>query len=414
VKTFTLKDESILMSTVPVRAPLIAPAILLLVLAGCAGGGAGGEGASIDAGATDSLQGESPVEGISAEEIKFGQYDINMYPLNKVVCDPFGGGQQQPTSSQGVKGTLFYRTAIHPRWYEVAKYINLGFQSSQEIFMSQLNLPTRKFELGFSTPTGDKIKDDDGNVLIEYFGMRFQTVIKLAEGQEAGMYQLALLSDDGTVMRIRDENGVWKTIINNDGDHPTKMGCASEAIYMSPEREYLSEIDYYQGPRYHISLVAMWRKVDDNTPAEVECGKSGNNYFFNENTSLPRAPYNGLLSRGWTALVPANYALAQQAVFNPCKEGTAPVISNLDINEFGPTYAFVYWETDIPASSQVYSLNLSNGESKLTTSDNVLRTRHLLPITDLTPGTLYEFRAVSYSDDYGHAVSESLTFRMPQ
>jgi len=44
------------------------------------------------------------------------RYDVNLYPLNKVVCDPWGGGGSG-SPQKGVKASLFYRGADQPRYY---------------------------------------------------------------------------------------------------------------------------------------------------------------------------------------------------------------------------------------------------------------------------------------------------------
>ena len=134
--------------------------------------------------------------------------------------------------------------------------------------------------------------------MIEYFGLKFETVLKLRADQNEGSYELGTLADDGIIVKAKVD-GVWKTIINNDVDHPTQMGCAASALNLNRDSAIPLEITYYQGPRYHIANVLMMRE-SANTGKDQECGKLGNTYYFDPNNqSVPLAPYQGLLARGW-------------------------------------------------------------------------------------------------------------------
>jgi hypothetical protein len=60
---------------------------------------------------------------VPKDETRFHVYDINAYPLNKVVCDPGGGGGGNPTSPKnGIKSELFYRSSGQPRFYKAEDY----------------------------------------------------------------------------------------------------------------------------------------------------------------------------------------------------------------------------------------------------------------------------------------------------
>lgn len=332
-------------------------------------------------------------------------YDVNMYKLNKVVCDPMGG-PGNPGPNDGLIAELFYLNSTQPHYQRVLDYILNGTASTQKLFFSDLNVPTRLFNTGFPIQTGSMVKDDAGNDLIEYFGLRFKSVLKLAPTDASGEYELALLSDDGAVMKIVDDDGVHRVVVNNDSDHPTRMGCGQKLMF-DHETEYDVVIDYYQGPRYNISLIPMWRKVTSTTPAETECGQSGNaRYFDYNNNSTPTQKYLGLLARGWKPIHADNWHLPPMAIYNPCTEGKAPVISNFSVLDTREGEVIVRWNTDVPATSQVLVRD-SQGRETVTTSDNVLRTQHHIVIGQGTIqfGQTYSFQGISIAADMGKALS---------
>ena len=222
-------------------------------------------------------------------------------------------------------------------------------------------------------------------------------------------------------MKIKNPDETWSVNINNDGDHPTRMGCATNLVNMTRRTKLEVDLTYYQGPRYHISNILLWRLVPNGSLAgqDSECGKAGNNYFFDPNqSSAPLAPYNGLLARGWKVLEPTNFwvvgsDLNASTNYNPCTQGINPVISAFAVQEVTLTDAFVSWTTDIPATAQVMITDTSTGAATLTVSDNILRTQHQLRVSGLKNQTTYQVKAVSISDTLGKALSETLTFTTP-
>ncbi|GIL16674.1 MAG: hypothetical protein BroJett040_04250 [Oligoflexia bacterium] len=338
-------------------------------------------------------------------------FDVNLYAMNKTVCDPFIE-QTAISYENGIKGSLYYRTSSMPRYYKASDYVEKTQKSAQSIFLTDLNVPTRMFTNGFSTQSTGVVKDDAGNILIEYFGMKFETIIRLSSDQPEGDYEFASLSDDGFVMKALID-GVWQTIINNDGDHPTRMGCASQSIHLTRDKEVPVEITYYQGPRYHIANVLMWRKANDASSLgkDPQCGKSGNNYFFDPNkNSVELQPYKDLLARGWEVVPAKNYFITKEASYNPCVAGTDPIISNLRVDEILSNDAYISWTTDLPATAQLLITDVETGTESITVSDNVLQTVHTLYVTGLKANTAYKARAISVSGDLGRAISGEFTF----
>lgn len=352
---------------------------------------------------------------ISAEVMgsdgKMSKYDINKHLMNKVICDPWGE-ENPPSVENGIKAALFYRGAGVPRFYSAQDYVDHATPSTQSLFFSDLNVPTRMFSEGFATQTSQVVKDDAGEKLIEYFGMKFTTTLKIRPDQAEGDYELASLADDGVVVNVKI-NGQWRPLINNDGDHPTRMGCALTTLNFTHDTELPIEVTYYQGPRYHIANVMMWRKSAE-AGRDAYCGHTGNEHFFDPNHgSVQLQPYKDLLARGWEPISASNYFIPSDEAYNPCVEGTKPVISSFQLREVFSQGVSVGWRTDIPATAQVLVTNVATGENIVTQTDNVLRQSHEVYISGLQSETTYTVQALAVSADLGKSVSEKVTFTTP-
>ncbi len=341
--------------------------------------------------------------------------DVNKYPVSKLVCDPMGEPGEDPRSNAGLKAELYWLEANQPNASSSGDLIARGHKSSRDLFVSVLNTPTRMFDMGFNNDLGEPVKTDAGAMLIERFAIRFTSVLRLAPTQEEGDYELALLSDDGATLRLRDENGVYQSVVDNDGEHETRFGCGVQIVNLKRDTEKLMQVDYYQGPRYHIALVAMMRKVQRNEDGTVKqdssCGARGNELWFNPSNQEPKSAYQDLLARGWQPLSKENYTLANEASFNPCKDGVEPRMSNIRVGEVLSDGFILQWETDIPATSQVVVMGGDLAESRTTVSDNVLRKSHSVRVTGLSSGTSYGAQALSISDTYGKTLAPPMSVR---
>lgn len=358
--------------------------------------------------ATEPVQQQNNSAGLSQLKV-----NINQYPANKIVCDPLNGGQTTQVSyEKGIKAELFYRNSSQPRMYKSTDYIQFIQKSEQNIFLSDMNVPTRIFTEGFSTQTGNTLKNDLGEKLIEYFGLKMSTNIVLSANDEAGDYEFALLSDDGTTMSLKSGSADVpdELLINNDGDHPTKMGCSTRTVRMRRNVMLPTEVTFYQGPRYHIANVLIWRKAQ---AAQLDplCNQLGNNLYFNpDKNSEPQKAFTDLQSRGWKVLSPDNFMMSQTKTdFNPCVNGTKPIITNFQIGEVILTNVALTWTTDILATSQVQLTNTTTNEVTVTTSDNQLRTDHSVQLSQLKSNTTYKVKAISVSSDLGRSESVELT-----
>lgn len=355
----------------------------------------------------------SPQESLSApEEYRLSSLDVNLYPSNKLVCDPWGDNTD-PRSNAGLSAELYYLLPSQPKYSRVEDLIANGHKAHQNLFFNALNVPTRKFDTGFVNDLGTPVKDDDQNTLVENFALRFRSVLKLAPDQEPGLYELAVLSDDGAIVRLREDDGVYREYVNNDGDHATRMGCGTQLVQLDRDSERLMEVDYYQGPRNHISLILLMRKADASLSRDPFCGHASNDDWFDYSgpVSVPKPKYQALLAHGWQPLAPSNYTLPNEAVFNPCKEGEAPQTLTFRISEVSSESITVVWTTDIPATSQLAVTDKATGETIVTTADNVLRTQHQVTISGLKPATEYMLTAISISDSYGKDITPTMAVR---
>lgn len=348
----------------------------------------------------------------AGQGVRKSAMDVNKYPVTKTVCDPFGA-DPDPRSNQGLKAELWWLEPGQAAQSSVQGLISTGTKSDRSLFFSTLNVPTRMFNVGFANETGDTVKSDSGSTLIENFALRFKSILRLAPDQSEAMYEFAILSDDGAILTLRDADGVYRKNVDNDGNHPTRLGCGVLPVRMDRETELPMALEYYQGPRHHISLVVLMREfkadrtglVNGKDPA---CGLTSNDAWFDPNRgSAPQRAYTDLLARGWKPLSKDNFALGNEVMFNPCQAGVAPVISNLEILERFIDGFSVAWTTDIPATSAV-AITAPNGVQTSTLSDNILRTSHLVRVTGLTAQTTYRLQAVSISDSYGRTITPPL------
>ncbi len=236
-----------------------------------------------------------------------------------VVCDPFDS-EHNGSSIYGVSGNLFYLRPEQPIYYSVNDYIGLGQPIDDlNLFMSRIYVPTRPFNRGFVTEAGETLRTSNGDTLYEYFAIRLRSQLILKNGQAPGRIQLAILSDDGAILSFGNNNGGYDEFINNDYTHPTKLKCATSALDIGATSRIPFQLDYFQGPRFHISLILMWRPWSDtenmNDPL---CDYESNSEFFDSTQDPPvaGAAYNQLLARGWKTFETENFLL-QEGV-NPC------------------------------------------------------------------------------------------------
>jgi hypothetical protein len=234
-----------------------------------------------------------------------------------VICDPFVAGGDK-TCNGGLVGDIFYLDDAHQTAFKnmsnktVDYFYTNGIQVNALLALKQLFVSTRSFTAGFPSADGALIKDDTGATLHEYFAFRLETVLKLdATADQPGWYQFATLSDDGSMVLIKPAGAATysQTLIANDGDHSTEMGCSANAIYIDDASRIPLMIKYYQGPRTEIALTLMWKRVNAmNSSLDSYCGMSGNDAFFGPSPygNFTTSRYADLVGRGWRVIAPSN------------------------------------------------------------------------------------------------------------
>lgn len=246
-----------------------------------------------------------------------------------VVCNPFGTAPTGSGNQNGIQANLTYLPAssavISAGGLNTSAFAAGTFDVVPEptpIFLNQLNVPTVDFTQGFKDGAGGSLKDLSGNQLLEYFSLHLDTEISLNAADTEGDYKLAILSDDGAVVTLSPAGQSALTWINNDGAHANRLGCAADTIHLRPGLSVPVHVDYFQGPRYRIALILMWKKVVPGAvnSSEPECGvQRDDGYYFTQtaNGPKPTVNYQGLLNRGFKPIPAANYYLPNGGV-NPC------------------------------------------------------------------------------------------------
>lgn len=333
----------------------------------------------------------------------------------RTVCDPFNVGNS--ARDRGLVANLVYLTDSQPRYSSAHDYILNGTPIQSTLYFDKLMIPTRRFDLGFVTQQGQLVLNQNSQPLYEYFGLRIESHLQLAEGEAPGWYQLSVLSDDGATLSMKNADGSMSTLIDNDGVHATRMGCASKAVYVGTGTKIPVVLEYYQGPRYHISLVAMWRPLpagaDPNAPvSDTQCGRQGNSMYFdfNQVPSTPTATYYEMLTRGWKPLSNENYSFPAQAS-NPCATAEPIFITNFQAVQVQRTSITVSWKTNIPTTTQARIKNVATGQFWYSPLDSNLTTDHTVTFDSLSPFTLYALTAQSTSPEGQIAESEEIATR---
>ena len=109
----------------------------------------------------------------------------------------------------------------------------------KRVCLAQLDITPRSFRQGF--PGLEK--------MIEWFGLDIRFTVNIAE---TGNWELMLLSDDGAILSIDDQE-----VINNDGIH----AASPEMVTVKLEKGVRNfRVRYFQGPPDGVALMLGWKK----------------------------------------------------------------------------------------------------------------------------------------------------------
>lgn len=134
--------------------------------------------------------------------------------------------------SDGFVGKIYYLKRGTHRLPDFSK-----LKAQGTIYTRTLDVSTRSFSSGF--PGVSK--------RIEWFAIVFRTRMHI---RTAGRYRFTLRSDDGSKLYVDG-----KLVVNNDGTHPPRS--RSGHIDLQPGTHTV-EVQYFQGPRYHVALQLFW------------------------------------------------------------------------------------------------------------------------------------------------------------
>jgi lysophospholipase L1-like esterase len=153
------------------------------------------------------------------------------------------------------------------------------------------------------------------------------------------------------------------------------------------------------------SITGCTRGYNQTAPASHA---ANSNYFVIDGIHLGDKGYELVatsVAPWFEARFPLNFRTASSG-------GPAPVISGISVSNLTSTTATILWSTDQPSSSQVnYGITQSYGLSSA--PNGTLVTSHSVTITNLTPGTTYNFDVVSQNAGGATGTSANQTFSVP-
>ena len=243
-------------------------------------------------------------------------------PANQtpVVCDPFAAGNII-APEYGLKAELFAIADPNEAWqvFRSKDYQTPGRKIDLEVFVSELNIPSRRWSNGFATEGGQRLKVLKNGVeedLVEWFGLKFVSSLKF---NETGYVQLAVISDDGVTVDVIESGQDYRTLFEVEGFHPPELKVAKRLLdFTTANKKIPIVVNYFQGPRFHISLVLLYRVFSSADDAQLgekldEKGHFETEFFWDSSVypSIPTANYNSLLERGWRPLRAENFLLQE-------------------------------------------------------------------------------------------------------
>lgn len=338
---------------------------------------------------------------------------VDFQDADNTVCDPLSGNAAA-SPENGLLAKLYVKSASMTSVTGVMDYYNKGDVIDKKIYFADVNVPTRLFTEGFSTQAGSTLVDANGNKLIENFALEYTSVLQLADGDQAGHYEIASLADDGARVFIK-EGDKWNEIINNDGNHATRMGCPYRTVYLDKNSKIPVKVLYYQGPRYHLANVLIWKRHNaahswKNPSNHSLCGFTGNDYFYISKNGKKGLAMTYLEFTGWNTIPAKNYKMPDQAS-NPCSVDPL-ALTDFAIGSLSGGSATFSWKTNYPSNSQLRIINQFTFEEVYTDVDANMVTNHTASLSGLTPGVMYYVQGISV-DAQGRVVRSGLITLAP-
>ena len=158
---------------------------------------------------------------------------------------------------------------------DTAGYRKTAVATNTTFFFSALDTPTRLFTSSFAAR--NETSGEQQLMPSQYFLLSFHTVLQPPSTSDAdanggaARYQLALISDDGSVLYGADVAETSRArggdvLIDNDGVHTTRIAFSafepSNASAITAGRATNLTLRYFQGPPAHIALQLLYRPLD--------------------------------------------------------------------------------------------------------------------------------------------------------
>lgn len=356
-------------------------------------------------------------------------FGIKVLPSNKFICEPFGnmnGGEIKG----GLKAELAYvdpslnLTAATKNAYGVMEYFGSASQfvkTTTPIFLSQVNVPTRKFDQGFMLSDGSFLSDTNNNKLIEWFALRMKSVLKLSDTDAEGLYEIATISDDGSRLFLGQPAGAdgivppEVEIVNNDGAHSTRMKCASQPINMSRTSKLPMTYYYNQGPRTEIANVMVWRKVDAASAEKyVNCDKVDSNKWWRSSDSSPAEYWNAVAADGWKIVDAKNFELPNSQI-NPCAAQNNNLIAKADFAPLANGMTTLNIDFSVAANIKAKLYKVDGTQQTLVQSFDFsaqLRDKISMSIAALENGATYAVEVLLEMPALGNQVVNEVKFQV--
>lgn len=331
------------------------------------------------------------------------KYNVNILPKSNYICEPFGSSSSSSDQNQaGLKAELAYiDSSLSNSSGEKSGYLAVDYFSGKDpfikvdstVFLSQINVPSRTFSEGFKISSNSFLMDKHNSLLIEWFALKIQSILKLSADDDEGFYEIATISDDGSALFIQENESLTK-LVDNDGGHATQMRCASKLINLKKDSRIPFVYYYNQGPRYEIANVMIWRKVlnPDQYVQHSLCNEKSIENFWNPKDSSPGPYWESLQKDGFKILNAGNFELPNSQ-FNPCSTQNTNLIKLFKFSDIIDGSTQMTIDFSQPGSIKAQLFKIVDNQKKLikeySNSDSKIRDQVTLDLKELTGSQEY-------------------------
>ncbi len=150
---------------------------------------------------------------------------------------------------------------------QISYIMNQGVRLSQQIQMTNFDVPTRSFTEGFPLSDGTLLSGPSGRPVTEWFAFDLEGYFTLRPPYAAGLYQFAFFIDDGAILKIDGQE-----VLNADGYHSPQWKCQTGGINLNVDEKRDLSLQYFQGPAHEIALRMMIRPYNPTGSCDANGG----------------------------------------------------------------------------------------------------------------------------------------------